>query len=107
MRTLQQQHTNAQQICLDGIADEQAKQENDPRQVRGREWNDAEEGHPNVRILRPTRPHIHHHEGERVAQELDPGEGVEAVGTCDHSKGTEQQHEHKICCAIPEGTFFQ
>lgn len=50
---------NAEQVSLDGVADEEREEQQHPRQVRGSERKQAKETHSHVRVLRGSAPDVY------------------------------------------------
>lgn len=98
---------DAQHVHLHGVADEHRERQQHPRQVGRAERQHAEEAHVHMEVVRVPRPQVDHHEGQRVAQELDPLEHVDRRRGHQHQRCAVDQHENEVRCSPSKGPFLQ
>lgn len=86
-----------QQVHLWAAAQHEAEAQQHPGQVGRSEGEDTQEAECDVGV--PPAPHIHHHERQAAAKELNGRKG----GHQRQQGAAKQQHPQEICTAVAEG----
>lgn len=92
---------HAHQIHPNGVAQYHGEAEQRPRQIRGQEIEDAEKVHAYEGVT--PRPHVHQHDGERLAQEQQVHEKRKA----NHERAAEYEHHDKVGALAAERALLQ